>query len=201
MWSPVFAFQSGGDTMQGPLLVHPTLQTGWQFAEGVRARLLETIRPLTSGQWLFRRQDNSWSVAEIVEHLLRAEIGTSKMVRKLIRGDYLAQDFPVGATLYTRDLDGYPYGRLQAPPDLAPGPPADRAELERRLAVAHARLQTELGRFRGNDPEALRSPDPATGVWYTLGGWVKLQAWHELHHVAQIGAMLAAPGFPLDGPF
>src|SRR5574341_1651353 len=182
--------------MQGPDALHPTLQRGWQFAEKVRAALLETIRPLTSTQWVFRRQDNSWSIGEVVEHLLRAEIGTSKMVRKLIRGDYRTQEFPVAAALYTGELDRYPYGRLQAPGDLAPGPPGSQAELERSLAAAHARLRAELERFRGDDPEILRSPDPATAVWYTLGGWVKLQAWHEAHHLTQIHGILAAPAFP-----
>jgi len=70
--------------------------------------------------------------------------------------------------------------------------------LERELGVAHARFHTELERFRGEDPEALRSPDPATGVWYTLGGWVKLQAWHEAHHVSQVRRIIAAPGFPRE---
>ncbi len=189
--------------MQGPGALHPTLQRGWQFAEKVRAALLETIRPLTSTQWVFRRQDNSsWSIGEVVEHLLRAEIGTSKMVRKLIRGDYRTQEFPVAAALYTGELDRYPYGRLQAPGDLALGPPGSQAELERSLAIAHARLRAELERFRGDDPEILRSPDPATAVWYTLGGWVKLQAWHEAHHLAQIHRqiqeMTAATGSPLE---
>jgi hypothetical protein len=132
----------------------------------------------------------------VVDHLLRAEIGSSKMARKLIRGDYRAWQFPHGATLHTAALDRYPYGQLTAPQELHPGSARDQAELTRELGVAHARFRKELEQFRGEDPEALRSPDPATGLWYTLGGWVKLQAWHEAHHVSQIGGVLAATGFP-----
>ncbi len=173
--------------------MYPALQTGWQLAERVREKLLKFIGPLTPAQWRFRPDAGSWCIAEVVEHLLRAEIGTSKMVRKLIRGDYAAWRIPAGATLFTTELDRYPYGQLTAPHELTPGPARDQAELERELGVAHARFRKELEQFRGEDPEALRSPDPATGVWYTLGGWVKLQAWHEAHHLSQIQHILAPP--------
>lgn len=176
--------------------LHPALLAGWQFAETVRRELLEATRPLRPSQWTFRPGAGSWSVAEVVEHLLRTEIGSSKMARKLIRGDYRAQGLPVGATLYTVDLDRYPFGRLEAPPQLVPGPVRERAELEEELSAAHGRFRAELERFRGDDPEALRSPDPATGIWFTLGGWVKVQAWHEAHHIGQIQGIITKPEFP-----
>lgn len=173
--------------------MHPTLQAGWQLAEQVRGELLEIIGSMTAAQWRLRPDAESWCIAEVVEHLLRAEIGTSKMVRKLIRGDYRTSPLPAGATLYTADLDRYPYGQLTALQELIPGVTRDRGEMERELDVAHARFRKELAQFQGEDPEALRSPDPATGVWYTLGGWVKLQAWHEAHHISQIRRIMAAP--------
>jgi len=172
------------------------LQPAWGFAEQVRAALLETLRPLTAAQWVFPPTARVWRIGEQVEHLLLAEIGSSKMGRQLIHGDFYDQHAPAGATLYTVSLDRYPFGRLEAPSPLVPGPVRDRAAPERELEVAHARFRAELSRFRGDDPEALRSPDPATGDWFTLGGWVKLQAWHEAHHITQIHRIVAAPGFP-----
>ncbi|MGH7395314.1 MAG: DinB family protein, partial [Candidatus Methylomirabilales bacterium] len=182
--------------MQASSDLHPLLQPAWGFAERVRSALLETLRPLTAAQWVFRFAARSWCIGELVEHLLLAEIGSSKMVRKLIRGDFRAQDLPARAVLYTAALDHYPFGRLEAPSPLVPGPIRERAALERALAETHARFRTELSAFRGDDPEALRAPDPATGVWFTLGGWVKLQAWHEAHHLTQIQRIAAAPNFP-----
>ena len=182
--------------MQTRTELHPALRTGWHFAERVRQELREAIRPLIAVQWAFRHEPSSWCIGEMVEHLLRAEIGSSKMVRKLIRGDYQSREFPVGATLCTADLDRYPYGHLEAPQNLRPGPPAEKAALEHELALAHSRFRLELERFSGDDPEALRSPDPATGIWFTLGGWVKLQAWHEAHHIVQIQRIAASSGFP-----
>lgn len=178
--------------------LHPLLLPCWEFGDRVRDDLLETIHRASPARWTFRAGTTTWSIAQVVDHLLRAEIGTSKMVRKLIRGDYRTWLLPAGATLYTAELDRYPYGQLTAPQELNPGPGRDQAELERELGVAHARFRTELERFLGEDPETLRSPDPATGIWYTLGGWVKLQAWHEAHHVSQIRGIMAAPGFPRE---
>lgn len=180
----------------GPGNMHPILLPCWQFAEKVRGDLLAAIRPVSPSQWTFHVAPGSWSIAQVVDHLLRAEIGSSKMVRKLIRGDYRTSALPAGATLYTAGLDCYPYGQLTAPQELIPGLVRDRADLKGGLEVAHARFRKELEQFRGEDPEVLRSPDPATGDWYTLGGWVKLQAWHEVHHVSQIRGIMAAPGFP-----
>ena len=182
--------------MQTPHGLHPALRVSWDFAEQVRAKLLETIRPLTAVQWVFRPQGRAWCIGEQVEHLLLAEIGSSKMVRKLIRGDFHAHHAPAGATLYTASLDRYPFGRLEAPSVLVPRPARNREILEQELAEARARFRTELSAFQGDDPETLRAPDPATGVWFTLGGWVKLQAWHEAHHLSQIQRITATPTIP-----
>ena len=182
--------------MQTPRDLHPALRVSWDFAEQVRATLLGIIRPLTAAQWVFRPAPPAWCIGEQVEHLLRAEIGSSKMVRKLIRGDFRAEHVPADTIPYTAALDRYPFGALEAPPALVPGPVRNREILEGELAEAHARFRTELAAFQGDDPEALRAPDPATGVWFTLGGWVKLQAWHEAHHLTRIQRIAAVPPFP-----
>lgn len=176
--------------------LHPGLLGAWAFAEEVRHDLLTTIRPLSGTQWTFRPGASRWCIGEIVEHLLLAEIGSSKMVRKLIRGDYRTLLFPKEARLWGANLDGYPFGPLDAPQGLIPGPLRERPVLESDLATAHERFRLELARLRGDDPEVLCSPDPATGEWFTLGGWVKLQAWHETHHVGQIRRLMAGAGFP-----
>ncbi len=179
--------------MEASAALHPALRTAWEFSETVRGELLQVIRPVTHARWSLRPTAGAWCIAETVDHLLRAETGTSKMVRRLIRGDYAGQALPVGAVLYTKDLDRYPYGDLDAPRGLLPESVREKPELEAELNLAHARFRSELSMFRGDEPEMLRSSDPATGTWFTLGGWVKLQAWHEAHHIAQIRATMAVP--------
>ena len=181
--------------MQGRQL-HPGLLGAWTFVEEVRRELLATIRGLSPTQWAFRLNSKTWSIGEVVEHLLLSDVGSSKMVHKLIRGDYRNIAFPEGTKVYGVDLDRYPYGSLDAPRVLAPTSLRDRATVESELGLARDRLKLELGQFQGDDPEVLRSPDPATGEWFTLGGWIRLHAWHEKHHVAQIHRLMATPGFP-----
>jgi hypothetical protein len=181
--------------VQGVPELHPVLREAWDFVETARKELLHAIQPVSVTSWTFCPAGGEWCIAQVVDHLLRAEIGTSKMIRKLIRGEYTNQAIPVGALLHTRELNQYPYGRLVAPPNLLPGHVRDKADMERELGLAHAGLRAELSVFRGQHPEALRSPDPATGDWFTLGGWVKLQAWHEAHHITQIRAIMTAYGF------
>ena len=36
------------------------------------------------------------------------------------------------------------------------------------------------------DPDAIVAPDPASDLWFTLAGWVRVQALHEAHHILQI---------------
>lgn len=176
--------------------VHPGLLGAWAFAEKVRREMLTAIQPLSPIQWAFRPSNQTWCIGEVVEHLLLSDIASSKMVRKLIRGDYQNMTFLKDARLHGLELDGYPFGTLDAPQILVPGPLRERTILESDLRIAHERFRSELAQFRGNDPEVLRSPDPATGEWFTLGGWIKLHAWHERHHLAQIYRLTAAPGFP-----
>jgi len=182
--------------MQQRPRLHPGLTAAWTLVEAVRSDLLATIRPVTAAQWTFRPAAGEWCIGEIVEHLLLAEIASSKMARKLIRGDYRNLPFPRDATIYGAELDRYPFGSLDAPAVLVPGSPRERPVVELELWTAHERFQSELAQFRGDDPEALRSPDPATAEWFTLGGWLKLQAWHEKHHLTRIPRLLASPGFP-----
>ncbi len=187
--------------------IHPGLLGAWTFVEEARRELLAAIRPLSPLRWAFRPDAKQWCIGEIVEHLLLSDVGSSKMVRKLIRGDYRTVPFPEGAKVYGVDLDRYPYGSLDAPRILVPTSLRDRAIVESELALARDRLRLELGRFQGDDPETLRSPDPATGEWFTLGGWLKLHAWHERHHLTQIHRLMSTAGLPgtrfsaSDGPW
>lgn len=182
-----------GGTMEERQL-HPGLLGAWTFVEEVRQELLAAIRGLGPTQWVFRPSTKTWCIGEVVEHLLLSDVGSSKMVRKLIRGDYRNIPYPEGTRLWGVHLDRYPFGLLDAPRALAPGSPRDRTIVESELGMAHDRLRLELTQFQDDDPEALRSPDPATGEWFTLGGWVKLHAWHEKHHVEHIQRLMATAG-------
>jgi hypothetical protein len=162
------------------------LAAAFDRCEAARAELLAILDAMDPRRW-DRRPGGGWTVSEQVDHLILSEIGTSKMARRLIRGDFAALTRP--DAIYDSTLAAYPYPQLPAPDGLVP---AGRALVGARddLDAVHRRFREELARFEGPDADALAAPDPATGVWFTLGGWVQLQALHERHHVRQIRAAL-----------
>jgi hypothetical protein len=169
--------------------LRPGLRAPFAMCETVRGELTALLVTLGPRDWSRRATRKTWTVAELFDHLLRAEIGTSKMVRCLIRGDYAGVVRPPGARLYDSSLDAYPYGRYPAPAVLVPESlPLETAPT--RFEVSHRRFAEELARFKGPDADALASEDPDTGLWFTLAGWVRLQALHEAHHLEQIRGLL-----------
>jgi|RhiMetdeSRZDD1v2_1073273.scaffolds.fasta_scaffold465798_2 DinB superfamily len=171
--------------------LEPGLRAPWSLCETVRADLLATLRAVPPSHWARQPGPGRWSVAQQADHLLKAEVGTSKIVRRLIRGDYQNLTRPPGAALYDSRLDAYPFGPVAAPPALQPeGLDADEAH--EKLAAAHARFFEELRRFATGDPDAIVAPDPASDLWFTLAGWVRVQALHEAHHILQIKALARA---------
>jgi len=168
-----------GDALQAGL------REPWALCERVRGELLAVLSSVGTGDWDAAPGPGRWSVAQQADHILRAEIGTSKMVRRLIRGDFAPVVLPAGVEPYDSRLAVYPFGPVAAPAFLEPDrPPAGEAIA--RLAESHGRFLEELLRFRGDDPDALVSPDPASSLWFTLAGWVRVQALHEEHHLGQI---------------
>jgi hypothetical protein len=169
----------------------PGLREPWAQCEAVRKELLALLARVPPGRWLVNPVPGRWSVGQQADHLLRAEVGTSKMVRRIIRGDFAGLTRPVRVALHGSTLAAYPYGPGKAPAGLEPhGLAADEAIAQ--LASAHSRFFEELRRFQDDDADALAAPDPATGQWFTLAGWVRLQALHEAHHLAQIEEALPA---------
>jgi hypothetical protein len=170
--------------------MHPSLVAPWQRCEAVRERLRGVLAGLAPDAWTSRPDRETWSLAEQVDHLVRSEVGTSKMARWIIRGDFKDKTRSADAVLYDSRLDVYPYGRLTAPDVLRPSA-LPLPEAQAQLESVHRRFQEELQRFEGSDADQLAAPDPLTGVWFTLAGWVCLQALHEEHHLLQIRRLLA----------
>jgi DinB family protein len=169
----------------------PGLHASWILCETVRADLLATLGAVPPSDWPTSPGSGRWSVAQQADHLLKAEVGTSKIVRRLIRGDYQGLTRPAEAPLYDSTLEAYPFGPVTAPPALEPvGLEAGLAH--ERLAASHARFFEELRRFASDDPDALVAPDPDSALWFTLAGWVRVQALHEAHHILQIKELAAS---------
>ena len=169
--------------------LHPGLRAPFAMCETVREDLTAFLSTLSLRDWNRRAGRKSWTVSESFDHLVRAEVGTSKMARRLIRGDYAGAVRPTDVRLYDSSLAVYPYGRYPAPATLVPEL-LGFEEARGRFEAAHERFVDELRLFDGPDPDALASEDPDTGLWFTLAGWVRLQGLHEAHHLQQIKRLL-----------
>ena len=80
--------------------LEPGLCASWSLCETVRADLLATLGAVPPSHWARQPGPGRWSVAQQADHLVKAEVGTSKIVRRLIKGDYQSLTRPPGAALY-----------------------------------------------------------------------------------------------------
>ena len=153
--------------------------------------MLAAVEPVPADLWTRHGAASGWTLAQQVDHLLKSEVGTSKVARRLIRGDFRDLVRPAEARRFDSRLSVYPFPPSEAPAALVPAPSRGKEDLLSELARAHQRFQEELARFDGNDVDALEAPD-VSGLWFTLAGWVRVQALHEEHHLRQIEKMLGA---------
>lgn len=143
-----------------------------------------------------RREPGEWSVADILEHLILSETGTSKVIRKMLREKagtlppYPADD----SVLAVRELPP-PSGKVTAPEAAQPkGPARGKADVLAALAECRVRTLESLAMLAGADPRGAEFPHP-------LFGPVNLYEWpvltvrsHERDHQAQIAGILRALG-------
>jgi len=146
-----------------------------------------------------RRPDpESWSIAEVLEHLMRVEIGVTKLVT--LRG----QDAPPADTatpdassFLTPEVSAIARDRsrgIEAPERVRPSGTLSSQDALAQLSGTRAGL---LSAFSSAHPDALdrlTHPHPVFGP-LTLRSWVAFSADHEARHsdqIADIAARLAS---------
>jgi len=142
------------------------------------------------------RPAGEWSAADILEHLLLSEIGTSKVIRKMLKEKagalppYPADD----SVLSVRELPPTS-GRAMAPEGVRPkGPPRAKAEVLSALSECRARTLESLAMLAGADPRGAEFPHPRFGP-INLYEWPALTIGsHERDHQAQLAGLLRALG-------
>lgn len=137
-----------------------------------------------------RRDANRWSVAEIVEHLQRAYLGTAKgFERCLEKGAPIA----TAPTLKQRlqsfavvNLGYFPVGR-EAPKHVIPTGEVDLHTLLDAVRRDLARLDAAAVRTRGQFGGAKVVDHPILGA-FSVNQWLKFHLVHTRHHEKQIRA-------------
>ena len=167
----------------------------WSDIEGVRAELLKESEGLSQAQANWRASDEEWSVGEILHHLVRAEVGTGKLVSKLLR------EAPQPIPPFPADLKGFtplpppPPGPARAPEVIYPERGHALETLITDLRKTRERSRQAVERLAAVDPRVFKWRHPAFGE-LDLAQWWLLHVRHETDHLQQLRAVKAAAGFP-----
>jgi hypothetical protein len=161
--------------------------------EKVRQRLKDLVAPLTDDQTQASSADESWTIAQIVEHIAIVDESTLKICAKLLRkaeaagkaahgGVSISENF----TVKSAEIAGM---RVEAPEFVKPSG-------ERTIAESIARLDENAERgaglrslFESVDGESFKFPHPFFGE-ISAQEWLALKGGHELRHIKQIERLL-----------
>ncbi len=153
-------------------------------------------RAVDAGTWAAPLADGKWSPGQIVEHLAL----TFELNRRVLAGTAPALPFPISLLkplirrlVVDNTLKAGRFTRRgRAPAFLQPAAaPAAAADLVARLMSAVSGFESDL-RSR---PRVETIAHPAFGNVRALD-WVRLQAIHTRHHLAQLPAANATSGLP-----
>ncbi len=167
----------------------------WSDMESVRAELVKESEGLSQAQADWRVSDEEWSVGEILHHLILAEVGTGKLVSKLLK------EAPQPVPPFPPDLKGFtplpppPPGPARAPEVIYPERGHALEGLIADLRKTRERSRQAVERLAGVDPRVFKWRHPAFGE-LDLAQWWLLHVRHESDHLRQLRGVKAANGFP-----
>ncbi len=164
--------------------------------DDIRKATVAMVAGLSDAEFSWR-PEGEWSVAEILEHVVLSEIGTSKVIRKMLKEKagalppYPADD----SVLAVREFPPPPPGKVTSPEGVRPkGPVPPKSEVLAALAECRARTLESLAALAGADPRAAEFPHPVLGP-INLYEWPALTIGsHERDHQAQIADILRELG-------
>jgi len=172
-------------------MLPPKLAALYGGMEKVRGETLSALSGLTEEEFS-RKAGEEWSAAQILHHILMAEISASKVIRKSIKtAAGSLPPYPVDdSVLEVRKLPKPP-GAYQAPEAVRPEDPPGKNEL---LALARETREQTAASFAilaTVDPRAVTFPHPLFGD-LNLYEWPVVNVLlHEQGHQDQIRTVLA----------
>lgn len=175
----------------------PVVEALWSELQAARQKILKEVEGLSQAQADWRPSERDWSVAEILHHLMLAEINTGKLTTKLVKEADAAgklRPYPPALTAFA-PLPPWPPGPMEAPPVVRPEKGHPIGQLLADMKAARERSRQSIERLGSVDPRPLKWKHFALGD-LDLAQWWVLQARHDGDHLQQLQAVKAAPGFP-----
>jgi DinB superfamily len=175
------------------MTLHPELQKAIVLTDADRQHILDRVQGLTQPQIDYKSSPETWSVGEVLHHLILIEVSISKLFNKLIKENQRV----IGAR-DVRRIEEMTYGadRPQQAPEF--GMPAHGrlfGDLLTELVATRERTTQTLAKYTGDDPSEFRWTHQRFGDM-GMAHWVRFIGLHEGHHLRQIERIIAAPGFP-----
>jgi uncharacterized damage-inducible protein DinB len=177
---------------EGKPTLPPKLSSLYGEMEAVRAETLSALSGLTEEEFS-RKVGEEWSAAQILHHILMAETGVSKVIRKAIKSaagslpSYPADD----TVLEVRKLEK-PLASYQAPAAVQPENPPGKGDLMRLARETREQTAVSFSMLATVDPRAATFPHPLFGADPNLYEWPVLTVlMHEREHQGQIRELLA----------
>ena len=172
-------------------MLPPKLAALYREMEEVRGETVSALSGLTEEEFS-RKADGGWSAAQILHHILMAETGTSKVIRKSIKSSagtlppYPADD----SVLVVRKLPK-PVGAYQAPESVRPDEPPGKNELLRLARETREQMAVSFAMLATVDPREAHFPNPLFGDLNLYEWPVVTVLMHERDHQGQIRDLLA----------
>ena len=173
-------------------MLPPKLAALYGEMEKIRGETLSALTGLTDEEFS-GKVGEEWSAAQLLHHILMAEIGVSKVIRKVIKSaagslpPYPADD----SVLEVRKLEK-PLASYRAPAAVRPDDPPGKADLLRLARETREQTAASFAMLATVDPRAATFPHPLFGADPNLYEWPVLTVLlHEQDHQGQIRELLA----------
>lgn len=172
-------------------MLPPKLAELYGEMEKIRGETLSALSGLTDEEFS-RQVGGEWSAAQILHHILMAETGMSKVIRKVIKtAAGSLPPYPEDDTvLEVRTLEK-PLSAYQAPAAVRPENPPGKADLLRLALETREQTASSFAMLATVDPRAATFPHPLFAEDPDLYEWPVLTVlWHEQAHQEQIRELL-----------
>jgi hypothetical protein len=180
-------------------MVYESVTQLFELIDKTRNRVYERVAGLTDEQVFFRRSPNSWSIAELVEHMGLSERRLVKTFTKLIA--QREEDGKVAGTAggfkpFSLDqlVARAAVEKFEAPEGVRPRG-VHPAETLAEMRSSRQALEALRPRFESLDLNDATHPHPAFGP-LNVYQWIAFIGLHERRHLEQIESIILSPGFP-----